>query len=158
MSGLTLHLPDVAATRRLGRTLGRLLQPGDVLGLDGPLGAGKTSLVQGLARGLGVPARVPVTSPTFTLLCEYQGRMPLYHADLYRLREAAELGELGLWEAAEAGGVLVVEWLARFPEAAPPERLQIELAFPPSGPGRQAHLTGRGRRAAELLQALALLL
>ena len=86
-----VSLRDAAATRRLGERLGRAAAPGDVIGLDGTLGAGKTCLVQGLARGLGVPRDVPVGSPTFTLLNEHRGRLPLYHADLYRLEDEGEL-------------------------------------------------------------------
>jgi tRNA threonylcarbamoyladenosine biosynthesis protein TsaE len=149
---LTIPLADADATRRLGRALGRLLQPGDVLGLDGALGAGKTCLVQGLARGLGVPAEVPISSPTFTLVNEYRGRLPLYHADLYRLGDEGELRELGLWEAAEAGGALAVEWLSRFPRAAPRDRLEIEIDI--VGTGRSARLRAGGPRAAERLAEL----
>lgn len=147
-------LRDAAATRRLGERLGRAAAPGDVIGLDGTLGAGKTCLVQGLARGLGVPKDVPVGSPTFTLLNEHRGRLPLYHADLYRLEDEGELRELGLWEAAERGGVLAVEWLSRFPRALPADRLEIEIELDPQGAGRSAHLRARGPRAARLLGAL----
>lgn len=162
-SGEVYALPPIplaraAQTRRLGALLGRLAQPGDVLGLDGPLGAGKTCLVQGLAEGLGVPREVPISSPTFTLVNSYAGRLPLYHADLYRLTDARELVELGLWEAADAGGVLAVEWLSRFPEAVPADRLQLELAHADGG-GRtltaSAHGPVSAQRLTELAQALA---
>lgn len=127
--GLRVLLPSTAAARRLGRALGRALAADDLIGLDGPLGAGKTTLIQGLARGLGVPPSVQVNSPTFTLINQYQGRLTLYHADLYRLAREEELAELGLWEIAEAGGVVAVEWISRFPTALPHDRLQIELSF-----------------------------
>jgi len=171
-----IHLKTAAATRQLGRRLGALLQPGDVLGLDGPLGAGKTCLVQGLARGLGVPPEVAVGSPTFTLVNQYAGQPPrqspgrpdgpasppvaaaplpltLYHVDLYRLESARELDELGLWEAAESGGVMAVEWLARFPQALPADRLELTLDVLPDG-GRSLGLRPGGPRAAARLAAL----
>lgn len=139
---LTIYLPDLQATHAVGAVLGRALRGGDVLGLDGPLGAGKTSLVQGLARGLGVDPALPVQSPTFTLLHQHPGRVPLHHADLYRIEQPRELDELGLWELAESGGVLAVEWLSRFPGALGPDWLQIDLAF--------AAVAGRGGRTLRL--------
>lgn len=153
-----IPLASPTQTRRLGALLGRLVQPGDVLGLDGPLGAGKTCLVQGLAQGLGVPREVPISSPTFTLVNSYAGRLPLYHADLYRLTDARELLELGLWEAADSGGVLAVEWLSRFPGAVPADRLQLALAHAAGG-GRTLAVSAHGpvsaRRLAELAAELA---
>jgi len=100
-----------AATERLGEALAAGLQAGDVIVLTGPLGAGKTRLVAGLARGLGAGGRV--RSPSFTLLNEYRGRLPLHHLDLYRL-EGAEAEGLGLEELVE-DGVLVAEWGERLP-------------------------------------------
>lgn len=151
-----IPLSRAAQTRRLGALLGRLVQPGDVLGLDGPLGAGKTCLVQGLAQGMGVPSEVPISSPTFTLVNSYAGRLPLYHADLYRLTDRRELVELGLWEATD--GVVAVEWLSRFPEAVPADRLQLELAHADGG-GRTLTVSAHGpvsaERLTELAQALA---
>lgn len=164
---MIIHLPTAAATQRLGQRLGALLQPGDVLGLDGPLGAGKTCLVQGLARGLGVPRSVAVSSPTFTLVNQYTGQhtgpgqpagaaaktLTLYHVDLYRLESARELDELGLWEAAESGGVMAVEWLSRFPQALPADRIELTLEIESSG-GRSLSLQACGPRSAARLVAL----
>lgn len=109
------HSPE--AMEALGFALAQHLQPGDLVGLIGDLGAGKTLLVQGLARGLAVPPSIRITSPTFTLINEYHGgRMPLYHADLYRLEDVRELDELGLDELVRRGdGALCVEWCDRFP-------------------------------------------
>lgn len=99
-------------TRHFGRWLGEVLRPADVVGLQGPLGAGKTALVRGIAEGLGFPAEA-VRSPTFTLINEYRGgRVPLYHVDLYRL-DATEWDLLALGEVFESGGVSVVEWCER---------------------------------------------
>lgn len=103
-------------TARAAGALAGCLEPGDAVGLEGDLGAGKTLFVQALSRGLGVPDDTPVTSPTFTLINEYHGgRMPVYHADLYRLERERELDELGLDELARrADGVVAVEWCDRF--------------------------------------------
>src|SRR5438094_844590 len=108
----------------------RRLPAGDVLALVGPLGAGKTTFVQGLARGLGVPPDRHVASPTFALVNEHPGRVPLVHADLYRIEDARELLELGLSDAFDRAAV-AIEWLDRFPDAAPADRLEIAIAFAP---------------------------
>src|ERR1051325_11702570 len=102
------------AMQRLARRLGAELRAGDVIGLAGHLGAGKTVFVKGLADGLGVDP-VRVSSPTFTLINEYRGgRLSLHHIDLYRLERASELTELGLWEIVGAEGVCAIEWIDRF--------------------------------------------
>lgn len=152
--GIELVLPGLAATRAAGAALGARAEAGDVFGLDGPLGAGKTSLAQGFARGLGVPQEVPVQSPTFALVYEYDaGRLPLVHADLYRVERAREMDELGLWELG-AAGVLLVEWLARFPGAFP-DRLQVDLAPLPAGQrGRRLRITAIGPRSRSRLATL----
>ncbi|MFH1542312.1 MAG: tRNA (adenosine(37)-N6)-threonylcarbamoyltransferase complex ATPase subunit type 1 TsaE [bacterium] len=99
---------DARQTIELGKKIGAALKPNDVIALVGPLGAGKTTLVQGIAVGLGV--KDYVTSPTFILINEYQGRLPLFHADLYRLGETAEIEDLGIEEYFSRGGVCVIEW------------------------------------------------
>ena len=100
--------------------------PAAVIGLAGPPGSGKTSFVQGLARGLGV--RGAVRSPTFTLIHEHGGPVPLSHVDLYRL-EASDLEGLGLEEILDAGGVVAIEWADRAPEVLPPDHLLIAFGF-----------------------------
>ena len=119
------------ATFRCAEQLGALLQSSVVLGLVGDLGAGKTHFVQGLAAGLGVK-EVPV-SPTFILLSEYDGRLPLLHADLYRLH-TDELLPLGLEEQLETWpGVAAVEWSNRFPDQLPESHISIAISFHPKG-------------------------
>ena len=108
---LRLRSASVEQTRRLGATLGRLLQPGDVLLLEGELGAGKTALTQGIGAGLGV--RSVINSPTFTILKEYTGRLPLYHFDLYRIESPEEVYALGFEDYFAGDGVCVVEWAER---------------------------------------------
>jgi tRNA threonylcarbamoyladenosine biosynthesis protein TsaE len=114
-------------TQALGERLGRRLEGGDVLALEGDLGAGKTCFVQGLARGLGIEASRRIGSPTFTLVNEHPGRVTLYHVDLYRLRDGRELEEIGLREYLEAGGVAAVEWFDRFPDYKPGERIDVRF-------------------------------
>ena len=112
----------------VGRTLGRLLRPGDFVALSGPLGAGKTQLVKGIAAGLGVPDDEPVVSPTYVLVREYCGHLRLYHIDAYRLRGRAELLALGLDEiTAELDAVTALEWADRVADAIPPGACCIEL-------------------------------
>lgn len=93
--------------------LAELVGPGLVLLLNGPLGAGKTCFAQGFAKGLGVPSATPVTSPSYTLLNIHQGRLPLYHFDLYRLSQVDDLADLGYDEYAEGEGLTLVEWADR---------------------------------------------
>jgi tRNA threonylcarbamoyladenosine biosynthesis protein TsaE len=116
-----------ADTDRLGAALAEVLPPGIVIGLFGMLGAGKTRLVQAVARGLGVAAGA-VTSPTFVLLHQYlQGCPPIYHFDAYRLRDDDEFLELGPEEYFEAGGITFIEWADRVSRCLPAERLEIRI-------------------------------
>ena len=123
----TSHIVSLSAeeTLRIGAELGERLLPGDALLLTGDLGAGKTTLTQGIAMGLGVVERP--RSPTFVMATEYHGRLPLYHLDLYRVDELAELSDLGLDEYLNGDGVTVVEWADRAPHAFPPHGLWIAL-------------------------------
>lgn len=105
---ISLHTGDAAGTRALGEAVARLLQPGDVLLLIGSLGAGKTTFVQGLARGLGYEG--DVTSPTFMLCQRYPARLDLVHVDLWRLDRTSEVLDLGLDEELEEGSVVAAEW------------------------------------------------
>ncbi|HEY7091548.1 MAG TPA: tRNA (adenosine(37)-N6)-threonylcarbamoyltransferase complex ATPase subunit type 1 TsaE [Ktedonobacterales bacterium] len=111
MTPVMLTSESVKRTHALGRTLGELAQAGDVVLLEGELGAGKTAFTQGIGLGLGVAATI--NSPTFTILKEYEGRLPLYHFDLYRLDEPDELYELGFEDYFRGDGVCVVEWAER---------------------------------------------
>jgi len=148
----TIFLSGPEDTDRLGRWLGRRLAAGTLLALKGDLGAGKTSLTQGLARGLGVPDGCPVVSPTFTLANEYPGRVPLYHLDLYRL-EGDELFEAGLDEYFFRGGVCVVEWAEKAEDDLPAPRLEIELHVESAG-GRRAVLRSIGPDFEDLMKDL----
>lgn len=115
-----------AETDRLGRVLADSLAPGTTISLVGNLGAGKTRLTSALAAGLGIPSEV-VTSPTFMLIQEYEGRMPLYHFDTYRLKNLDEFYDLGPEEYFYSDGVCLVEWGDRVREALPVDFLRIEI-------------------------------
>lgn len=146
------------ATRRLGEALGACLMPGDLVVLSGDLGAGKTCLTGGVSAALG-DAR-PVTSPTFTIMSVHdQGRVPLYHFDLYRLDDADQLGDAGVYDALDSDGACLVEWGERFSEELGEERLDLELRRdqPPADGGEPARLvraTAHGPRARDLLAQL----
>ena len=123
--GLTI-LSSIEASQALGESWARELTGGEIFALHGVLGAGKTQLVKGLARGLGFEG--DVTSPTFTIIHEYLGgRMPLYHIDLYRIRSEKEAVDLGLEEYLPGDGVTVIEWPDRIPTLLPPQTRHWEL-------------------------------
>ncbi len=131
-----------SATRKLAGRLAELLCPGDVVLLVGELGTGKTCFVQGIAEGLGVRERV--LSPTFTLLREYTGRLPLYHLDAYRLEGPGDLSDLGLEEYLEGQGVVVVEWADRVRDFFAGDCLEVSLCFDEGGEARRVSLRFRG--------------
>jgi tRNA threonylcarbamoyladenosine biosynthesis protein TsaE len=112
-------------TRKIGKKLGELAAPGDVILLVGSLGAGKTCLTQGIARGLGIHEYT--ASPSFVLVREYQGKLPLYHVDLYRLDRIEEVAQLGLDDYLYGKGVCVVEWADKGLSVLPQEHLLIEM-------------------------------
>lgn len=140
----TIFLADAEATRSLGISLGKSLPAGSIILLEGDLGAGKTTLVQGIGEGLGITE--PIVSPTFTLINEYiEGRFPLYHLDLYRL-EPEEVETLNLesyWEGIEVPlGIVAIEWAERLPFK-PADYLHLCLTYSSSN-GRQAELVTVG--------------
>lgn len=150
-----LELPRRRDMRRFGAALASVLERGDVLFLEGPLGAGKTFLARAIARGLGVPEREAITSPTFALVHEIEsGRVRLVHADLYRLGEASEVDSLGLPELL-APSIGIVEWGVRFADAIAKDGLVIEISRGLEGQGRRVSLMARGERGAALLEKIA---
>jgi tRNA threonylcarbamoyladenosine biosynthesis protein TsaE len=153
MDTLTISLPDLRFTRALGRYLGETARPGEVITLGGSLGAGKTTLTQAIGQGLQVPQTCYITSPTFSLLHEYPGRLTLYHMDLYRLHDETEIEDLGLLEYLYETGLTVIEWPDRLGTLMPEERLHIELSLL-SETTRQAKLTGHGRAGREKITAM----
>jgi tRNA threonylcarbamoyladenosine biosynthesis protein TsaE len=161
LKGARAHLDQLvlaasaAEMQALGERLGRLLRVGDVVG---PLGAGKTTFAQGMARGLEVPAGRHVASPTFALVNQHPGRVPFVHVDLYRINDVAEIAELGLSETYDYAAV-AIEWLDRFPGVAPADRLEVEIgvSFDAGGGGggtRRIVARGTGPRGTALAEAL----
>lgn len=147
---MVIELPNRRATRQLGAAIAAHLVRGDIVWLEGELGAGKTFLARAILRGLGVPPRVPVTSPTFALVHELEGRVPIRHLDLYRLIDAGELVQLGIHEWLE-DSVTVIEWGARFRDAIGQRGLEVHLSIPDGRPNaRVARLTGLGARGRQL--------
>jgi tRNA threonylcarbamoyladenosine biosynthesis protein TsaE len=139
-------------TWRMGELLGALLGPGDLVCLYGDLGAGKTSLSYGIARGLEVKEQY-VTSPTFTFVNEYEGRVPFYHIDLYRLKDPGELENIGFGEYLGSDGVTVIEWAERAEEELPEERLSVYLNYVDEK-SREVGFLAEGERYEKLLEEL----
>jgi tRNA threonylcarbamoyladenosine biosynthesis protein TsaE len=148
---VTTSSPD--ETRELGRLLGGIIADPMAVLLSGELGAGKTCLTQGLAIGLGIPAGEPVTSPSYTLMNHYRGRLELYHFDLYRLSDPDELVDIDFDGYINGSGVTVVEWADRFPglEA---EGLRVEISYG-EAEGRTVLFRARGEYGEEVLAHLA---
>ncbi len=143
-----LELSSPEETSALGERLGQVLAPGDFVGLVGELGAGKTHFSRAVAKGAGVDPK-EVTSPTFAIVYPYRGRLPLYHADLYRLADADELYATGYFDLLQGDGALLVEWLDKVPEAAPEQLLRVELEVT-GDQTRRARVGARGERAVAL--------
>jgi tRNA threonylcarbamoyladenosine biosynthesis protein TsaE len=136
-------------TRRWGRRLGSIMTGGELIGLTGDLGVGKTCFVKGLARGLGLPED-QILSPTFTMIQEHRGRLPLFHIDLYRLDRVA-LDDLGLREYLFSEGVAAVEWFERLREASELECITVSITFAKAGKRRIEFVT-RGEPYAALIE------
>ena len=141
-----------AATRLIAERIGRRVPPGMVLAIEGDLGSGKTCFVQGLARGLGVPPEVYVTSPSYTLVNSYEGRLPLHHVDLYRLAEA-DLDDIGLYDLMTPPAITAIEWAERMAQDRPAEILVVGLVVT-AVERRRLTLAGYGLAAVNLIEAL----
>ncbi|QOR68771.1 tRNA (adenosine(37)-N6)-threonylcarbamoyltransferase complex ATPase subunit type 1 TsaE [Cytobacillus suaedae] len=141
MNQFTFKTDTPEQTLEFAEKLGSLLQPKDLITLEGDLGAGKTTFTKGLARGLGITRTV--NSPTFTIIKEYKGRLPLYHMDVYRVEDSFE--DLGFDEYFEGDGVTVVEWAKLIEEQLPKERLEIKL-FHEGDSNRRVELQPIGKR------------
>ncbi|MEN8200568.1 MAG: tRNA (adenosine(37)-N6)-threonylcarbamoyltransferase complex ATPase subunit type 1 TsaE [Thermodesulfobacteriota bacterium] len=129
MQNCMIVLHNLQETAAFGRQLGLLSEPGDVICLSGDLGAGKTALTQEIARGLQVPESCYVTSPTFSILQEYPGTIPLYHMDFYRLSDESEVEDLGFEEYFYGKGVTVIEWSERAGDLIPESRLLLQITI-----------------------------
>ena len=137
----------------MGKILGEWLAPGDAVALIGDLGAGKTTLAKGIACGAGVEDEGDVTSPTFVLVNEYQGRFPVYHADLYRLQEAHEVEDLGWEEFIFGNGISLMEWAEKIPGILPEDRIEVRISWL-SAEERKFVITGKGAKAQNIVRLL----
>ena len=144
-------------TIELGKRIGGLLGPGDVVALVGELGTGKTHLIKGLAAGAGVKRFSYVSSPSFTLVHEYPGKIPVIHVDLFRLRTEREAEDLGLEEYFQGRGITAIEWADKIPSLLPKNILQIHL-YHTGERTRSIEIIGEGSRYEELVDNLPKLL
>ncbi len=150
---LVVESHTAGQTKKLGRLVGELLKPGSLVALSGELGAGKTQFVKGLAGGLGVDRSYYVSSPSFVLINEYPGRIPLYHLDLYRLSEYRDLEEIGLEEYLNSNGVTTIEWAEKAAQFMPSELIWIDIHW--TGPeSRQITLRAAGKRNVLVIEAI----
>ena len=149
---MRIHCSDPDETHALGVKLGLVAEPGLVIALNGPLGAGKTALTQGIARGLGVPKERYVNSPTFTILQLHPGRHELAHMDWYRIADEDEAMGLGLEEYLGAGWVCVVEWPERLAHLIPDDHLRVQITM--ADPGRVFEFEALGHVAARVLTTM----
>ncbi len=129
MEKCTIYLKTLKETAIFGSLLAKHASPGDIICLSGDLGAGKTALTQEIAKGLGVPESCYVTSPTFSILQEYPGRIPLYHMDFYRLSDETEVEGLGFEEFFYLSGLTVIEWSERAGSLIPNTRLKLKITI-----------------------------
>jgi tRNA threonylcarbamoyladenosine biosynthesis protein TsaE len=142
---------SASETIRIGKNIGSLLLPGDIVALVGELGAGKTQFIKGLAAGVRVGKSTYISSPSFTLINEYVGKVPFYHIDLFRLKSEKEAEELGLEEYFQGGGITAIEWADKIPSLLPEEILWINICY--TGKNiRSFEMIGKGMRYEELLK------
>lgn len=147
---------DAATTKALAAALGELARPGDLILLAGDLGAGKTAFAQGFGAALGVTE--PITSPTFTLVSQYRGRLELNHLDVYRLDQLSDVLDLGLPEMLDEGGVTLIEWGDAIAPALPADYLVVRFSFGEGDDDRELELITVGNRWAARRRALAVAL
>ncbi len=151
MSVLILRSKSLEDTLRIGRIIGERALPGMVIALVGDLGSGKTSLTQGIAAGLEVPDEYYVTSPSFTLVNEYPGRLPLYHFDVYRLAGPADLDDLGYDDYVSGAGLTAVEWAEKIMDRLPEDVVIVRMKSL-SDEERAIELSSRSEESFELLK------
>ena len=125
----TLKTENPEETQILGEKLGKTLKQGDVIALVGDLGTGKTCMTQGIARGVGIAPDEVVNSPSYILINEYNGAIPIYHIDLYRLENSEEIAELGLSEYIEGNGICIIEWAERMADSLPDTCIKIRITL-----------------------------
>jgi tRNA threonylcarbamoyladenosine biosynthesis protein TsaE len=144
---------SIKATKYLGEKIGAWLNDGIVIALTGDLGSGKTSFVQGLAKGLDVPDEYYITSPSFTLINEYPGRYPLFHVDLYRIGDPVDFEDIGLYEILHEKGVVAIEWAEKLPKALLTKCLTVHFEIS-DDESRKICLTAYGLEGVNLLKKI----
>lgn len=149
---MIIKLKDIKQTELFGERLGRLLEKGDVVCLNGDLGAGKTTLSKSIGEGLEVEDYI--TSPTFAIMNQYNGRIPLYHFDVYRLEGWHQLEDIGAEDYFYGNGVCLIEWAETIQEYLPKDRLEIRLSFGINEGERALMLRAFGSRFEKLLEEL----
>jgi tRNA threonylcarbamoyladenosine biosynthesis protein TsaE len=137
----------------MGRLIGAILERGDIVALIGELGSGKTCLTQGLAKGMGVAENAPVVSPTFTLINEYPGKIPLFHLDVYRLSGPRDLEDMGYEEVFYGGGIIVIEWAEKIRDILPAKTLFVRMRYIDENT-REMILEGPGEKIRKLEEIL----
>jgi tRNA threonylcarbamoyladenosine biosynthesis protein TsaE len=151
MAPVTFVTVSDQETIRLGRRFGRVLSKGDVVGLAGELGSGKTWFAKGLALGLGISSDMVVTSPSFTLVNEYEGEYPFYHMDLYRLDGLSDVQSIGLEEYLNGENIVAIEWADRWPEILPEGAVTVKMAIIDDH-RREITFSGQHPRALEIIR------
>jgi tRNA threonylcarbamoyladenosine biosynthesis protein TsaE len=145
-----LRMKSVHETIQFGERLGQQLTGGEILALTGDLGAGKTVLTRGIALGLGIPMD-QVSSPTFTLIQEYAGSIPLIHVDFYRLERPSEISTLGLEEYFTSSTIVIIEWAERFPQILPSDHIAIRLEYGETEDIRLLRMSGTGTKSIRIV-------
>lgn len=149
---MKIELNSLDATKEFGEKLGKLLKKGDIVCLNGDLGAGKTTLTKSIGLGLGVEEYI--TSPTFSLINEYRGRLPVYHFDVYRLENVDELDDLGFDEYFFGGGVCIIEWAEKIEKMLPRETIVVDIESGEDLDKRRVFIGGTGDRYKEVLREM----
>ncbi|HYA93194.1 MAG TPA: tRNA (adenosine(37)-N6)-threonylcarbamoyltransferase complex ATPase subunit type 1 TsaE [Thermodesulfobacteriota bacterium] len=147
---VVIQSKSASETVRLGRNIGSHLLPGDVVALVGELGAGKTQLIKGLAAGVGIRNPTYISSPSFTLINEYPGKITFYHIDLFRLGKENEAEELGLEDYIQGKGITAIEWADKIPSLLPKELLLIRIAYTGRNT-RSLEIWGKGKRYLKMI-------
>lgn len=149
---MKIELNSLDKTKEFGKKLGKLLKKGDIVCLNGDLGAGKTTLTKSIGLGLGVEEYI--TSPTFSLINEYKGRLPVYHFDVYRLENVDELDDLGFDEYFFGGGVCIIEWAEKIEKMLPKEIIVLDIESGEDIDKRRISIGGTGQRYKEVLREM----
>ncbi len=151
---MKIELNSLDSTKEFGEKLGKLLKKGDIVALNGDLGAGKTTLTKSLGLGLGVEEYI--TSPTFSLINEYRGRLPVYHFDVYRLENVKELDDLGFDEYFFGGGVCIIEWAEKIEKMLPKGTIILDIRSGADEDKRTVDISGTGDRYKEVLREMSI--